>query len=498
MSSEFATVHPATPLSAIKRHIISGNQRFLPVVEGKAIAGAITRTDLLRALHVDTDTDGGDTVRQTASKKTTMKTLLSERLPRPVLQLLKNAGKTAEELGYSAYAVGGFVRDILLRVENYDIDIVIEGDGIKFARKFAAQHDYTVKVYRKFGTAVIQIGAGRKIDIASSRLEYYEKPAALPKVEWSSIKLDLYRRDFTMNTLAVRLSPHCFGELIDFFGARRDIKEKTIRVLHNLSFVEDPSRIYRAVRFEQRFDFHISKLTKNLIQNAIKMDFLKSLSGKRIFSELVLLLGEERVAAVIKRLHELKLLKYIHPSLLYDTTLRNLLKNIGDVLSWFDLLYLDNTHEKWFVYLLGLFDRLKIDDIEALCRYFDIKKRYANALRTAKTTGNDILYSMARKKSIPHAEIYRLLHPVPVEVSLFLMAKANRQSTKKAFSLYFTQLHSLNIQVTGDDLIRLGIQPGHIYKKIFEAVLHEVLNGTISGKEAELKFIRQRFLKGAV
>jgi tRNA nucleotidyltransferase (CCA-adding enzyme) len=105
---------------------------------------------------------------------------------------------------------------------------------------------------------------------------------------------------------------------------------------------------------------------------------------------------------------------------------------------------------------------------------------------------------MARKKSIPHAEIYRLLHPVPVEVSLFLMAKANRQSTKKAFSLYFTQLHSLNIQVTGDDLIRLGIQPGHIYKKIFEAVLHEVLNGTISGKEAELKFIRQRVLKGAV
>jgi len=413
------------------------------------------------------------------------------------LQLLKNIGKSAEEQACNAYAVGGFVRDILLRFDNYDIDIVIEGDGIKFAKKFAAAYGYNHKVYRKFGTAVIAIGEGRKIDIASSRLEYYEKPAALPKVEWSSIKLDLYRRDFTINTLAINLSPHFFGELIDFFGARRDIKEKTIRVLHNLSFVEDPSRIFRAVRFEQRFDFHISKLSKNLIQNAIKMDFLKNLSGKRIFSELVLLLGEERIPGIIKRLHELKLLQYIHPSLQYDAALRSLLKNIGDVIAWFDLLYLDNGYEKWFVYLLGLFDRLQLDEIESVCRHFDIKKRYAGSLRIAKTIGNDILYAMARKKSLPHAEIYRLLHPLPVELCLFLMAKTNRHTTKKAISLYFTQLYGMKIQVTGDDLIKLGIQPGHIYKKIFDAVLHEVLNGTISGKEAELKFIRQKYLKSA-
>ncbi len=131
-------------------------------------------------------------------------------------------------MGFHAYAVGGFVRDIFLRVENLDIDIVIEGDGIRFARAFAAEHGKSVKVYKKFGTAVIDLNNNEKLDVASARLEYYEKPAALPKVEWSSIKLDLYRRDFTINTLAIRLNPRVFGEFIDFFGARRDLKERTI------------------------------------------------------------------------------------------------------------------------------------------------------------------------------------------------------------------------------------------------------------------------------
>jgi len=494
MTSEFASVHPSSSLSEVKHHIINGNQRFLPVVSGKSVVGAITRTDLLRVLHLEVPEQNQAAVRQ-ESKKLSMKTLLAERLPRSVVALLKDIGAIAAAMGYTAYAVGGFVRDILLRYENYDIDIVIEGNGIAFAKRFAKERGLPCKVYQKFGTAVITQPDGSKIDIASSRFEYYEKPAALPKVEWSSIKHDLYRRDFTINTLAVRLDPERFGELLDFFGARRDLKEKTIRVLHNLSFVEDPSRIYRAVRFEQRFDFHLSKLTLQLINHAVKMDLLRNLSGKRIFSELSLLLSEEKIPGIIKRLHELKILSSLHPSIQYDQPLKSLLKNIAEVLSWFRLLYLDKRYETWFVYFLALFDRVSADEAVALCKKFSVRKKYVQAITAAKTEGNAVLYRMARATRLSNAELYTLLHGLPIEVCLFLMAKTNRAATKKYFSHYFTKLSSATIHVTGDDLIRLGIPPGRIYKKILNNVLQEVLNGNIRGKQEELNFIRQTYLK---
>ena len=177
---------------------------------------------------------------------------MAERLPKDVLHLLRQVGEVAERLHFTAYAVGGFIRDLLLSRHNLDIDIVIEGDGIRFARPW---HPADARSHREFGTAVVIFPDGFKIDVATARLEYYEYPAALPTVELSSLKLDLYRRDFTINTLAVKLNPGEFGILLDFFGAQRDVKEGRLRVLHNLSFVEDPTRIFRALRFEQRFGF---------------------------------------------------------------------------------------------------------------------------------------------------------------------------------------------------------------------------------------------------
>jgi len=496
MTSEFDTVRSITPISEIQRYIIEGNQRFLPVVDRGKINGAITRTDLIRVLHLE---QGSEKVEieaaPAAPRRKTMKSILTERLPRQIRSLLKEIGSVADKLGYNAYAVGGFVRDIFLRVENYDIDIVIEGDGINFALAFADLHKARAKVYKKFGTAVIDLGKGLKIDIASARLEYYEKPAALPIVEWSSIKLDLYRRDFTINTLAVRINQKNFGELIDFFGARRDIKEKTIRVLHNLSFVEDPSRIFRAIRFSHRFDFHLSKLTRSLIENAIKMEFLHNLSGKRIFSELMLLFNEEQVSGILKSLDDFRLMQYIHPAIQYTNSLKALMKTIEDVLSWYRLLYLDSTCETWLVYFMAILDKLKKDDVENLCRSFDIKKRYSVPITMAKTTGNEVLYTMAQKKKHTNYEIYKLLHPLPVEVSLYLMAKTNRQNTQKAFSLYFTKLQHAKIHLNGKDLMDMGIAPGKIYKRIMDTLLEAILDGKIQGREEEVQLIKKKYTR---
>ena len=160
-----------------------------------------------------------------------------------------------EELSLPVYAVGGFVRDLLLGIENYDIDVTVEGDGILFAETFAKRFGCRCKTHHKFGTGVLIFPDGLKIDVASTRVEYYESPGALPTVESSTLKADMYRRDFTINTLAIRLNTPEFGVLIDYYGGQRDIQERIIRVLHNLSFVEDPTRVFRAIRFEQRLEF---------------------------------------------------------------------------------------------------------------------------------------------------------------------------------------------------------------------------------------------------
>ncbi|MGH7207545.1 MAG: hypothetical protein ACREI2_15205, partial [Nitrospiraceae bacterium] len=174
--------------------------------------------------------------------------MLRDRLPSRVFQVLEQAGELAEQTSVSAFVVGGFVRDLLLGRPNLDLDLVIEGDGIAYAQALARAAKAELKIHDRFGTAVIVFPDGFKLDVATARTEYYEYPAALPTVERSSIRKDLYRRDFTINTLAIRLNASHFGELIDFYGGQRDLKEKTIRVLHSLSFVEDPTRVFRAVR----------------------------------------------------------------------------------------------------------------------------------------------------------------------------------------------------------------------------------------------------------
>ncbi|MGD2023864.1 MAG: CBS domain-containing protein, partial [Desulfobacterales bacterium] len=284
MTSELATVSPDADLSEVQEKIIDTKQRVLPVVDGAEIVGVITRTDLLNILGRQSKKapEGfPDPLKEPVHARTrNVVKFLKERLSKRILNILKSAGEVADESGYGAYVVGGFVRDLFLYRTNEDVDIVVEGDGIAFARKYAEMAGARIHTYQKFGTAVIIFPDGFKIDVASARLEYYKFPAALPIVEMSSIKLDLYRRDFTINTLAIQLNPDKFGTLIDFFSARKDIKEKIIRVLHNLSFVEDPTRVFRAIRFEQRFGFTIGKLTDGLIDNAVSMNFFRGLSGR--------------------------------------------------------------------------------------------------------------------------------------------------------------------------------------------------------------------------
>ena len=484
---------PDMPMGQAERIMIEEHQRFLPVLgEGGALVGAITRTDLLRALHEERLAEAPELGELAPRAVRNVKGLIEERTPPEVREALRMVGDAADESGFPVYLVGGIVRDLFLRVQNPDVDIVVEGDGITFAGMLVKKAGGRMKTHQKFGTAVVVLPNGLKLDIATARLEYYEQPAALPTVELSSIKKDLYRRDFTINTLAVRLNRTRYGELIDFFGGQRDIKDKTIRVLHSLSFVEDPTRVLRAIRFEQRFDFHMSKHTQNLIKSAVNMRLFHRLTGERIYTELVLMFSEAEPLKVLRRMKDFDLLKFIHPSLKGSAELERLFAAISETLTWFRLLYLDLKAEKWYVYLLGLLDRLKDQAAAEALERLAVPVRVRARVQQSRVRSRDVLYQLYKDQRLPASRIYDLLAPLELEAILLMMAKARQEHAKKYISLYLTHLRGVRVTLTGEDLKRLGVPPGPLYRRILAELLDAKLDDMVSTREDELEFARKK------
>jgi tRNA nucleotidyltransferase (CCA-adding enzyme) len=497
MTTEFSVVSPDTPFSRVQALIIGQNQSFLPVVEKDRLVGAISAGDVMRVLQEEMmKSEKGVSVFESQplyARKKMISKLMKERFPERIHNLLMEFGRVGDALGYAVYAVGGFVRDLLLRVENFDVDIVVEGDGIRFAEEFEKRFPCRIRTHRKFGTAIILFPDGLKVDVATARWEVYDSPAALPTVESASIKMDLYRRDFTVNTLAIQLNPKGFGELIDFFGGVKDIKEKTIRVLHNLSFVEDPTRVFRAIRFEQRFGFQIGKHTQNLMRNAVKVGFLERLSGGRVLSELILILQEEDPLPALKRMRDFSLFHFLHSSLTFDVEAEVLCEQIHHVISWFDLLFLEQQYERWLIYFYGLLDSLKEGEMEELCQKLAMNERLRKRVKEGKLQSDQILlqiFSWINTGRHPkRSEIYDVLDPLSIESKLFMMAKTTQVTTRRYISLYFTQLKDTKPLLRGTDLIQMGMKSGPSIKKALSGLLKARLDEQVITRQDEMEYI---------
>lgn len=506
-TTDAATVIIDTPLSEVESIMIEQNQRFIPVLRGEMIEGAITRTDIMRALYEDLLRKsriplGESTIGKTVSGlQRNISALMKDQLPDFLYKLLQKAGEVADAAGFNAYLVGGCVRDLLRREENLDIDIVVEGDGIEFAKKLAAQIGARIFTHKRFGTARIIIEEEIKIsqpviiDIATARTEYYESPATLPKVELSSIKKDLYRRDFTINTLAVKLNKNSFGLLIDFFGGQRDLKEKTIRVLHNLSFVEDPTRAFRAVRFSERFGFKLTKHTENLIKLAIKMNIFEKLSGSRIFDELILIFKETNPIKALKRLGEYNLLKVIHNKLQFTADVENLLQSLNDTLTWFDFLFLNENYDRGIIFTMALLNGLKPDEILDALKRLMVSQQVKDKIIQDRSSAYDILRRLNPSNPV---EIYHLLSGKPLECILFAMALSQDNEIKKAISQYLLELRTIKPISKGRDLIELGLAPGPVFSEIFLKILDEKLMKRLNTKEDELEFVKKLIAAGNI
>jgi tRNA nucleotidyltransferase (CCA-adding enzyme) len=497
MTTEFSVVSPDTPFFRVREFIIGQNQSLLPVVEGDQLVGIISVGDLMRSLHEEMvkSIKGPSTLegQPLYPRKKVISKLMEERFPERIQNLFREFGKVGDELGYSVYAVGGFVRDLLMGIENFDLDIVVEGDGIQFAENFEKRHPSRIRTHKKFGTAIVLLSEGLKVDVASARLEIYDAPAVLPIVEKGSIRMDLYRRDFTINTLAIQLNPKAFGELIDFFGGVKDIKEKVIRVLHNLSFVEDPTRVFRAIRFEQRLGFQIGKHTQNLMRNAVKMGFMERLSGGRVLSELILILQEDNSISALKRMKDFDLFRFLNPHLKFDEEVETLFERIHHAISWFDLLFLEEQYERWLVRFYGLIDSLKEEEIEEICQRLSMndkmRKRVVDGKRQADQSLLQIFSWINEGYQPKRSEIYAVLNPLSTETKLFMMAKTTQKATRRYISLYFTQLKNAKPLLKGSDLIRMGIKPGPSIKKTLIDLLKARLDEKVVTSQDEMEYI---------
>jgi tRNA nucleotidyltransferase (CCA-adding enzyme) len=500
MSAEFCSVHPETPVEELKELIVTGRQRFVPVLSAEQLVGAVTRTDLLR--HLATSSGGAPRAAGMGKppgkqlRRAQVQRLMRGRLPGRLQELLAKLGAVADRMQVAAFAVGGFVRDLLLNQPNFDVDVVIEGDGIAFAETFAAEHGCRVRYHRKFGTAVLIFPDGFKLDIASARLEYYLHPGALPAVEHASLKLDLYRRDFTINTLAIALNHGQFGELVDHYGGVRDLEDRAVRVLHNLSFIEDPTRMFRAVRFEQRLGFQIGRQTEQLLRSAVRLDVLERVSGKRLANELLLILNESDPLPAVERLAGFELLASLHPGLARVRTLRELFGETRRVMNWYDLLYTGTPCRRWLCYLLTLTSALSADDMRVLCRRLDLPQRQCELLTQQRPSAWRLLRRLEARppKARPPlpSDLYRWLQPLSLEVVLALMALTSREQVRQWLSRFVTSLRNVRPLLTGHDLQRLGIPPGPHYKLILADLLRARLNGQLVSVEDEERRAMQR------
>jgi tRNA nucleotidyltransferase (CCA-adding enzyme) len=468
----------------------------VPVVSaGGEILGIVTRTDLIRLL-LDPDEGSGPSRRDEISH------MLDRMIPQAKLSLLEQAAQAAESLDYALYIVGGFVRDLLLGRPNYDIDLVVEGDAIELARRLAAEGNGRVRSHARFGTAKWILEEGESLDFVTARTEFYLHPTALPQVESSSIKQDLHRRDFTINTLAIRLDGEHYGELLDFYGGEQDLQEGLIRVLHSLSFIEDTTRVLRAIRLEQRLGFRIEPRTQELIDNAL--GFLGRVSGERIRHELFLLFQEPEPEAGLARMQELGVLRHIHPGLRYDGWLQRKYEALRHALpqwyesSWLPVLSQEDhdalhgtlapTDNAPHLYLALLAYRLVPAELETLIERLRIARDDADLLHDVAALRYNV--ETLQVQDVRPSEVYHLLEPYSGPAILITWIATDSSGVRGHLSRYWQEYRHVKPTVDGNDLKALGISPSPIYGQILGALRDACLDGQIDS-EAEQRALLQ-------
>lgn len=490
MTREVVYVEKDTPVSEIQRLMVERDIGRVPVLENGRLVGIVSRTDILRTLHGEHYPEDHAVLFAATDEASrySCQELIKSWLPGRLQETMKTAGEVAERLQQRVYCVGGFVRDMLLKVPNFDLDLVVEGDGMEFAQALAETVGGRARTHERFKTGVVIFPDGMKVDVATARTEYYEFPAALPRIERASIKEDLYRRDFTINTLAIALNPENYGELIDFFGGRRDINNGIIRILYNLSFVEDPTRILRAIRFEQRYKFTIEPDTLRFAQDAIARRLLGRLSFKRILQELILILNEKDPVPALRRMNEIGAWEFILPEVKLGEETWITLRRIPRVLGWMAEEQLGTRLRPWVVYMAVLLSQLDNGRLSEVLNRYPLDRMAVNALKHIPDVKE--IAKRLEREPMSMSQLDRELRRLPWECLAYLLLIIHQEPAWENVARYLKMRDDVRVKLNGHDLMKLGIARGPVYQEILSALRAARMDGLIQTREDEIRYVQ--------
>lgn len=445
--------------------------------------GVVTSRDLLRALH---EGETGARPRADDDASRALRERIGE-IPRlqAVLPEIQRVAANFE----GVYLVGGAVRDVLLGEPSLDIDLMVEGDAIAFAGRLAAGLGARSHPHEKFQTAVIKGAAGDgselRVDVATARSEFYSAPGALPEVERATLRHDLARRDFTINAMAASLKSDDLGSVYDFCGGYRDLRAGVVRVLHNLSFIEDPSRIFRALRYETRLGFKMDAHTVSLARGCLRMRLLGDLSSVRLRDELMAILSEERIDGAIMRMSELGLDRAMHPALRADARARELIARAGSLAeraSWGTRLGLG------LLRLACLVRDIPADQLFGWLGDLRFKRADQDVVAACVTTAPRILEVLGREGPPSPSETYRLLKGQPLEVAAMALVLSEPDSAAVAIlRRWLDELREVRLEISGGDLIAAGLPESRALGRALEETLDLKLDGLVEGRAQELE-----------
>ena len=498
MTAGSVSVYPDDPISKLKERMATSTWGQVPVLdpESNEIIGIVTRTDLISTLNHD---DELPTQNEIAD-------MLSEALPPARRALLHAIADAAYEQGVQAFIVGGFVRDLLLQLPSQDFDVVIEGDAMAFAEHLVRQFGGRVVAHKRFGTAkwilnqetleaaltsnrmedFNRADLPEHLDLITARTEFYNKPAALPVVERSSIKMDLHRRDFTINTLALRLDGSHFGKIFDFWGGYSDLQQKKIRVLHALSFVDDATRMLRAVRFSTRFNFEIEPQTLSLIKGSLPL--LAEISGARLIHEFELIFSENKAPEMIRQLGSLGILAAIHPALPWDDLSIDRLARGLTALTQANMTVTpeEKLQTLWCLWLQDL----NPEALQAVGRRLRLSTKLLGWIEQTRALWQ-LLPTLQGQRPSQITQKLESFHAVPIRS---ILATCENPDLRQILQIYQDEYRHVRPFTTGKDLQALGLPPSPRYAAILSTLKQAWLDGEIQS-EGEEKVLLKRLLE---
>lgn len=404
-----------------------------------------------------------------------------EKMSHELKEILMLVSEHSHYMGYMAFLAGGTVRDILLGKQVKDLDIAVVGDAVKLVNTLCKGSQYSIRIYPRFQTATIQLCSGFKVDLITARREWYPCPAALPEVQPSNLYFDMYRRDFTINAVAAGLGPEDYGKIIDYFGGISDLKKDILRVMHDKSFIDDPTRIFRCIKFRYRYGFQVDKHTKNLMIQSIEDKLPLLLSRDRIAREMILLFSEKNPQCLIKEMESVGLWKLLFPGGDITSTTYDKIKRVSD----------ETCANPIFV-ALALLDDIDHPNLQHVLAVYSSKVQQLKMLRQKEKTSGMFL----RKRFVENYRLYKFFSGLDREVLDYLELVETPRWYLRNLKRYLSQVKEFPFYISGNDLKQMGICPGPVYKELLENARKVILNNEIKSREKQIQVLKMIVRKG--